>query len=84
MINENMKTPTSDTFNVAQKQIYMQKDSYPRFVLLPSCRNFFNSFGIIEEEVDILSTDTSIVIRLPVTRLPQPVNFFLVMFIYSE
>ncbi|KAF1768273.1 hypothetical protein GCK72_000085 [Caenorhabditis remanei] len=54
-INENMKSPTSETFNIAQKQIYtlMQRDSYPRFIVSPIYRELRDSFGVIEEVVNM-------------------------------
>merc|ERR1711944_168025 len=47
IINKNMMSPSKETFNEAQLQIYtlMHRDSYPRFVASPLYRNMLKTYG---------------------------------------
>merc|ERR1712080_365875 len=47
IINRNMMSPNQRTFDEAQLQIYtlMHRDSYPRFVNSPTCRDLLRTCG---------------------------------------
>merc|ERR1712130_405602 len=58
IINKNMMSPSKETFNEAQLQIYtlMHRDSYPRFVASPLYRNMLKTYGGSVKDLDATIT----------------------------
>lgn len=58
IINKNMMSPSKETFNEAQLQIYtlMHRDSYPRFVASPLYRNMMKTYGGSVKDLDRVDT----------------------------
>jgi len=61
IINKNMMSPSKETFNEAQLQIYtlMHRDSYPRFVASPLYRNMLKTYGGSVKDLDAAITTSS-------------------------